>query len=297
MAESIYDVSVRDVLEAMGCKETSKNMFLSPFRKESKGSLHVNPTKNIWYDHGLGDGGNVVKLVMMAKQCSLSEAVKYLHEKGKTMPSVARNVVKEEKSTIEIKSVKEIHSYYISKYLESRHIPLHTAMPYCKEVVVHSNAKDRDFLLLGFENNTGNYALCSPSGFKMSSGAGITTINQSGERSVFASTDRVAVFEGFFDFLSWQVLQSTKSPNCDVVVLNSVNNIQKASAYLQSHKSILAFLDNDEAGRRCLAAIRSMNPGIEVKDMSALYKNHKDLNEMLVASRGYSFDKSIEKNV
>lgn len=103
------------------------------------------------------------------------------------------------------------------------------------------------------------------------------------------------MFEGFFDFLSWMVMQNTKTPTCDIVVLNSVTNLDRALDYLKAHKSVIAFTDRDDAGRLCMERMKSLLPGKEVKDMSELYKNHKDLNEMLVASRGYGCSMSHGK--
>ena len=34
--------------------------YLSPFRNEKDASFKVNKTKNVWYDHGIGKGGNLV---------------------------------------------------------------------------------------------------------------------------------------------------------------------------------------------------------------------------------------------
>ena len=102
------------------------------------------------------------------------------------------------------------------------------------------------------------------------------------------SSKSVAIFEGFFDFLSWQVMQSSKAPSCDVVVLNSVNNLEKARSYITAHDKANCFLDNDAAGEKCYQGVRDMMKGKEVLDMSDLYGPHKDLNEFLQASRGYS---------
>ncbi len=289
MAGSVYDVPVKDILKSIGCEETGRNMFRSPFRDEKVASLHVNPVKNVWYDHGLGKGGNNVELVMMIRNCSVNEAIKFLNEFGNITSiqprSISRNTVK---SNSEVKSIKEIHSDYLCRFLSDRHIPIDLAQKYCKEVYMHSRAKDRDYLMIGFENNNGCYALSSPSGIKLSTGAGITTINNEGVRSVLPSTKSVSVFEGFFDFLSWQVLQNNKTPSCDALVLNSVNNLMKASEYLKAHEQIIAFLDNDPAGRKCLEDITSMCQGAEINNMSSLYQNYKDLNEFLQDQRGFA---------
>ena len=110
------------------------------------------------------------------------------------------------------------------------------------------------------------------------------------------STRAVSIFEGSFDFLSWQVLQNAKTPTTDVLVLNSVNNLDKATGYLRLHDSYICFLDNDQAGHKCLEDIRRMFPGKEVKDMSALYSEHKYLNEMLQNCRGYDINDTSIKN-
>ena len=40
-------------------------------------------------------------------------------------------------------------------------------------------------------------------------------------------------------------------------------------------------INNDQAGRKCLEDIQKMFHGKEIKDMSSLYGQHEDLNEML----------------
>ena len=87
------------------------------------------------------------------------------------------------------------------------------------------------------------------------------------------------VFEGFMDFLSYLSLKAGLSPTIDTVVLNSVTNLQKAVPFLQSHRTIHAFLDNDEAGRKAFAQLQESLPLAGVVDQSVFYRNHKDLNE------------------
>ena len=283
----VYNVPLHRVLESLGSKKGSvRDMYFSPLRSESNASLHVDPVNNRWYDHGAGVGGTNVQLVMMALHLSKQAATQYIAALDPSLQ--ARPPQEERKPACEVKRVRDITSNYIARYVEGRKIPLELARLYCKEVIMHHNVKDENYTLLGFPNNAGGYAMVSPSGYKSTTKAGITTIDTQGKMSVRPSSGSVAVFEGFFDFLSWQVMQSCKCPNCDVVVLNSVNNLQKASAFIGAHDRIICFLDNDEAGQRTTQAIERQNPGKEVVDMSDLYGDHKDLNDMLQASRGYS---------
>ena len=101
------------------------------------------------------------------------------------------------------------------------------------------------------------------------------------------------VFEGFFDFLSWQVMQGSKIPTRAVVVLNSVNDLSKALNYIRAHEKATCFLDNDAAGEKCFQGVRDMMKGKETVDMSDLYGEHKDLNEFLQASPGYTSDMKL----
>ena len=290
-----YNFPLDRILDELGCKKGGKDMYFSPFREESAASLHIDREKNLWYDHGSGLGGTNVQLIMLARHCSQKEAYSFIAAIDPTLS--VRTPVPEKKKGSEIISVREIRSGYLIRYLESRKIPVELARIYCKEVIVRNNERGQNFTLIGFENNAGGYALKSPSGLKSTSRAGITTINIEGKRSVVPTTDNVSIFEGFFDFLSWQVLQSADIPNCDILVLNSVNNLNKAKAYLKGHSSALCFLDNDEAGRKALQSVMKMMPGGETRDMACLYHDYKDLNEMLSASKGYDLDKSYSRKL
>ena len=97
------------------------------------------------------------------------------------------------------------------------------------------------------------------------------------------------VFEGFMDSLSYLSLKDNPLPTIDTAVLNSTANLSKAIPFLQSHKTVHDFLDNDDAGRKTLVSLRELLTSSEVVDQSRFYRNHKDLNE-------YWQDKSMLKN-
>lgn len=67
----------------------------------------------------------------------------------------------------------------------------------------------------------------------------------------------------------------------DWLVLNSISNVEKAMKALQNYEKIEYFLDNDEAGRRTFQRLHDCF-GEKVIDRSALYADHKDLNEFLL---------------
>ena len=282
-----YNFPIESVLESLGCKKGGRDMYFSPFREETSASLHIDRSKNLWYDHGAGMGGTNVQLVMLARKCSMQEAYRFIARLDPTL--VPEEAIKSRASgTNAIRAVRDIKSDYLLNYFESRKIPEELARKYCREIIMRNQQRNQTFTLIGFENNAGGYALKSPSGYKSSTAAGITTINNKGVRTDIPSAQSVLVFEGFFDFLSWQVMQSSLCPSCDVVVLNSVSNLNRASDYLRLHDKIICFLDNDMAGQKAFASIKTILPDKQIADMSHLYQKHKDLNEMLRESRGFS---------
>lgn len=293
MDNPIYAYPIEKVLEALGSKKGhGKDMWFSPFRNESEASLHIDRRANVWYDQGAGIGGTNVNLVMLVKHCSAKEAEAFIQTLG---PNIVEKVSQEEvqKKTCELLAVKDITNKYLLNYLERRKIPLCLAQHYCKEVVVRNHEKGMTFTLLGFPNNRGAFAFSSPTGYKSTNKAAPTFIDTGGRLCSSPSSKNVAIFEGFFDFLSWQVMQGSIKPNTDVAVLNSVNNLGKAMAFIDRHDKAYCFADNDPTGKRCLEDIRTLMGGRETIDMSDLYSQQKDLNEMLQASRGYNASMSL----
>ena len=284
----IYNYPIERVLEALGSKRGAvKDMWFSPLRDEKEASLHVDPYKNLWHDHGIGIGGTNVRLVMLAKHYCQREAEKFISNLSPALQNQPIEASQPKEKSF-IRRVGDIKSDYLARYLEIRKLPLKLAYIYCKQAQIHNPDTGKNYLMVAFPNNGGGYAMSSPLGFKRTDKADITTIDTEGKLSTKPSHNKVAVFEGFFDFLSWMVMQSTEKPNTDIVVLNSVNNVKKAAEYIRAHESAYCFADNDKAGKQCLNAIRAIMGEKEVVDMSELYSQHKDLNEMLQASRGYS---------
>src|SRR3954469_15156441 len=49
--------------------------YLSPLRDESEPSFKVNRAKNVWFDHGIGQGGKAIDFVMHYFRCPITEAL------------------------------------------------------------------------------------------------------------------------------------------------------------------------------------------------------------------------------
>lgn len=79
----IKNISIKDYLETVyGCefKRVGTSWFcLSPLRVENNPSFTVKiPEENCWYDFGIGEGGDIIKLVQKLENCTFTEAVERL---------------------------------------------------------------------------------------------------------------------------------------------------------------------------------------------------------------------------
>jgi len=91
----------------------------------------------------------------------------------------------------------------------------------------------------------------------------------------------ITVFEGFFDFLSYQSLvENQDQPVTNFLVLNSLSFFERSFPLMEKHQTVHLYLDQDPAGRRWtkLAIQRSDH----CKDESQLYKGYKDLNDWII---------------
>jgi DNA primase len=107
--------------------------YLSPLRDEKSPSFKVNRQLNVWYDHGTGEGGNLIDFGIRYFKCSVTELLQKLslqqnpgfsfHPHGyesageKKKPS-------HEAGKIQVISSREISHSALQEYLNTRQIPL-----------------------------------------------------------------------------------------------------------------------------------------------------------------------------
>ena len=90
----------------------------------------------------------------------------------------------------------------------------------------------------------------------------------------------LAIFEGFFDFLSFITLNEGIENQIDFLILNSTSLVSKIETTLRYYTSIHTWLDNDDTGKKTTQIIKKMHPKVE--DKSTLFEGCKDLNEYLI---------------
>ena len=153
-------------------------------------------------------------------------------------------------------------------YLRQRGIPLDIATANCVEI--HYRLHDKQYFAVGFPNESGGYEIRNKF-FKGSIPPKAVSLIRNGSVTV-------NVYEGFMDYLSGLTLGYGMTE--DNLVLNSVANKEKAYRHLDGYDQIKCWLDNDDAGKKCLAALQQRY-GEKVKDFSIVFSPCKDVNEYL----------------
>jgi DNA primase len=242
--------------------------YKSPLRNEKNPSFKVNSFKNLWFDFGIGDGGDIIKLTSMLFKVDSSSALKIL---SNNHYSNHQKVLNSEDSKVLITNVKEISNIQLINYLESRKLKLQLAKEYCKEVSFILNEKN--FYAIGFQNDSKGYELrCKY--FKGSSSPKDVTLIKN-------NADKLLVFEGFIDFLSWFSCKQFFTGNHDYLILNTLSFLNKSKALIKEYNEALLFLDNDSAGNKATTELIGVGLS-KCIDMSKEYSKFKDLNDSLI---------------
>lgn len=274
--------------------------YLSPLRDEKTPSFKVNRNKNLWYDHGIGQGGDIIDFGTRYFKSSVSEflnrlSTHYLNQSFSFHPPALSNTTphprageKEESNAgkIIITSTRPLADRLLLTYLESRCIPAELANKFCREVDFSLYGKQKT--AIGFLNDAGGYELRSRD-FKGSSSPKFSTYIDTGSK-------QVTVFEGFFDFLSYQVVAKEISmENANYLVLNSLAFFNKSREQMEKHQQVNLYLDRNKPG------IESTKQAIEWNknkfiDRSKLYPNGQDLNEWLIERNSMQQKQILKEN-
>jgi len=150
------------------------------------------------------------------------------------------------------------------KYLQN------IAGEWCYEVHFIAGEKEKICRAAGFKNNAGGYELRNEY-FKASSAPKYVSY-------IDNKANNISVFEGFFDFLSYQFIhQNQEDVLTNFLVLNSLSFFERSVLLMEKHEHVHLYLDHDNAGKKWLEFAR--NRSRKYVDESKLYQGYKDLNE------------------
>ena len=276
--DAIRQIPLADFLARLGHEPVRRSgnelWYSAPYRSERTPSFRVNVAKQLWYDFGLGKGGDIFTLAgEFAQSVDFMEQARFIAKAANMV--VDRSAFptyqpKPAEPAFEgVEAVPLLRSP-LTDYLAERGIPYAVASHHCFRL--NYGVRGKRYFAVGFPNMAGGYEVRSRH-FK----GCIPPKDVSLVKLENTAADVCSVFEGFMDFLSAATLGLETG---DCLVLNSVSNVEKAMKHLDAYGRINCFLDRDEAGRRTLDVLGKRHSG-RICDRSALYDGCKDLNEYL----------------
>ena len=276
--DAMRQIPLADFLARLGHEPVRRSgnelWYRAPYRNERTPSFRVNVAKQLWYDFGLGKGGDIFTLAgKLTQSCDFMEQVKFIAEAA-NMQIVEFDkptyIPKPSEPAFEEMETVPLHRSPLTDYLAERGIPYGIASRYCCRL--NYRVRGKRYFAVGFPNMSGGYEIRSRFFKGCVSPKNVSLVKVNG-----STTDVCSVFEGFMDFLSAVTLRLETG---DCLILNSVANVEKAMKHLDGYGRIDCYFDHDEAGRRTLAILQE-HYGERVCDQSALYEGCKDLNEYL----------------
>lgn len=317
-------IDINLLLKSLGYKPTSEkekeSWYLSPFRSEKDASFRVNNCMQLWYDYGLGQGGDIIKLGCILFSCDVAGFLNKLEGMNFSFSQPISKKMYDTNEKIKILSIHPISDPHIITYIKNRAIDINVAKRFCNEIhfsvnsipysdsdilsyikkraididiakrfckEIHYSVNSKRFKSIGFPNRSGGWELRSKT-FKGATSKDISLICR--------DSSTVCVFEGFFDLLSYVQLKPVESKKYDLLSLNSLALIDKSLEILVKYKEIKLFLDNDEAGEAATERILGLKLSLTI-DNSKEYSAQKDLNEHLVETKAQQLSKSQQVNL
>ena len=287
--DALRQIPLADFLTRLGHEPIRRRgnewWYAAPYRTERTPSFRVNVDKQLWYDFGLGKGGDIFTLAgEFVRSSDFMEQAKFITEADIVpLPQIEPRPHKtvEKKPVFEEMEIRPLSHRALLSYLEERGIAPAIAQRHCKEV--HFQLYGKRYFAIAFPNGSCGYEIRNRYFKGCIAPKEISHIRQSGK-----ARNTCYVFEGFMDYLSFLTLRQESCPNYpeldgqDYIVLNSVSNVNKALYPLGNYERIHCFFDNDHAGLEALRQIR-MEYGREryIRDASQIYRGCKDLNEYL----------------
>jgi hypothetical protein len=284
-------VSLVDLLSRLGFQPLRtagrELLYLSMIRdSDTNPSFSVNNNLGVWYDHGLGKGGNIIDFAMVYWKLPFQETLQKIMQVAgqqslENVYSSERKLRKRSAVKIphyEIQEVKELgNNPAITEYLRSRKI-WEAALNKLKEIyyyVEDQKGLRKYFFAAGWQNELGAWEVRNLY-FKGCLGHKAISF-------IPGDVHQLAVFEGYINYLSW--LCENPLATHTVLVLNSISLLEIGIIKSKDFTKISLYFDHDSAGD--IACLHFKKEVPQAIDCSAIYRHHNDYNEKLVSGTKY----------
>lgn len=257
-------------------KQGKEYFFAHPHQRT--GSIAVRDSKNKWYDHSQGVGGDIIYAIRHFEQKSFAEAVNAIDTAiHNYKPPIKPNTASKALGLDVLHESEQIKHLALIKYIHSRGLEPQHLSGIAKEV--HWAKGGRKFFGLGFSNDNGGYSIRSGI-FKFNIGPNTVSTIQIGNKPT-----GIKIFEGGFDLASYRKIDPSASYHA--IVLNGLANL--THQYMEGIRNsaskldypVELYLDNDRAGDAKTVQAKEVIKMSE--DKRGLYRSFQDLNDYLVS--------------
>ncbi|MGF7036918.1 toprim domain-containing protein [Mucilaginibacter lappiensis] len=280
--------SLLELLSQLGYQPKRKSgkeqMFYSMLRdNDHTPSFAVDDKSGEWYDHGIGEGGNIIdfglkfwpndtfKEVVTKINGYLSHT---LHSTAGDQRADQRKAKKSPKiPTYIITSVKPLGTHpAITEYLQSRGV-FEIGLSMLSEVYYTVKGEDKvskHFYSAGWKNDNGSWEVRNKY-FKGCLGTKEVT-------TIAGDPKKVSMFEGFMNYLSWK--SENPSANHTIIILNTLSLLAEGIEKAKRFTEINMYFDRDAGGHAASKELLAKLP--YAIDRSAIYEKFNDYNDRLI---------------
>lgn len=240
-------------------------------------SFCVNDKLGLWYDHGIGKGGTLIDLgKALWPGMGFKEVIaKVLTIMGDATWERSHNSSR----TVQLEIPLRHPSYIIQEdrplggnqqikaYLESRGIyDINSPLRELYYSIKPEGKTKMSFAAAGWKNVLGGWEVRS-NGFK-------GCLGRKGINIISGSPNKICLFEGMMDFLSWKAQMNDQS---SAVILNSLSLLPSGISLAKDFPIIDVYFDHDPAGEKAAVTVKEQLPW--AVDQSEIYAGYNDFNE------------------
>lgn len=133
--------------------------YKSPFRMEKEASFKVDFRKELWYDFGLGKGGDIITLAKeIYRTGDISLVLRCIEDKRAVLKPVTISCpVEEAAPAFQELKIRPLANRILLAYLKERCIDVETAGKICREASFKRNGKN--YFAIAFPNISGGYEI------------------------------------------------------------------------------------------------------------------------------------------
>ena len=240
-------------------------------------SFCVNDKLGLWYDHGIGKGGTIIDLGKeLWPRMDFKEVIaKLLTTMGDATSERSNNASRPVQLEIPLRHPSYlIHedrplggNKQIKAYLESRGIyDINSPLRELYYSIKPEGKNKMSFAAAGWQNVLGGWEVRS-NGFK-------GCLGRKGMNIISGSLNKVCLFEGMMDYLSWKTQMNDQS---SAVILNSLSLLPSGVSLAKDFPIIDIYFDHDTAGEKATLRVKEQLPW--AVDQSGIYAGYNDFNE------------------